>query len=249
MLSGAEWLDADELHRLEPSLLHALGAGLSPNDGCVVNIRLLEALGVSVRKSGVEPVADRVLAITADPAGVAVTTESGAQYQCGHVVIAAGAWSSRIEGARLAKAVKPAKGQMLSYDLTPLQHVVYGPRGYLVPRQRGHTLVGSTMEDVGFESDTSPEGIAKVKSIAAEICPPLGEAKPAASWAGLRPVTPDLLPLLGSDPENPKVVYACGHSRNGVLLAPITGQIVTDLVVGRGVGFDLTQFRPDRFQY
>lgn len=249
MLSGAEWLGADELHRLEPALSHALGAVLSRSDGCVDNIRLLEALGVSVRRSGIEPVTDRVVGIESETAGVTVTTESGAKYNCGHVVVAAGAWSSRISGARLAKAVTPAKGQMLSYDLTPLHHVVYGPRGYLVPRQRGHTLAGSTMEDVGFESGTSAEGIAKVKSIAAEICPSLWEAEPATSWAGLRPITPDLLPLIGPDPENPRIVYACGHSRNGVLLAPITGETVTDLVVGRGVGFDLTQFRPDRFQY
>ena len=249
MLPGSEWIDADDLHRLEPELRHGQGAVLSPHDGSVDNERLLDALRISLQRSGAHIVNDSVSSVDGGSAGLTVATESGATYTCGHVVIAAGAWSSSIAGARFGKHVKPAKGQMLSYDAMPVRHVIYGPRGYIVPRQRGHTLAGSTMEDVGFESATSPEGIEKVKSIAAEICPALAALNPADAWAGLRPVTPDLLPLIGPDPESPRIVYACGHSRNGVLLAPLTGEIVTDLVVGRGVGFDLTQFRPDRFQY
>jgi glycine oxidase len=249
VLPGAHWIEADELHKLEPALGHGLGAVFTPDDGSVDNKLLLEALHKSVRQSAIHVLTEPAVSISSGTSGLAVTTESGELYPCATVVVAAGAWSSTIEGARYAKHVTPAKGQMLSYDATPLRHVVYGPRGYLVPRARGHILAGSTMEDAGFDSSTTPEGIAKVKSIAAEICPSLGTVEPSGSWAGLRPVTPDLLPLLGADPDNPGIVYACGHSRNGVLLAPLTGEIVTDLVVGRGVGFDLTQFRPDRFQY
>ena len=249
VLPGAEWIDAAQLHEIEPALSHGLGAVFTPGDGSVDNTLLLEALRISTQRSAIRVTEQRVVSLDPQKHGLTVVTASGEHYPCAVAVIAAGAWSSSVAGARYANSVKPAKGQMLSYDLTPLRHVVYGPRGYLVPRARGHTLAGSTMEDVGFESATSPEGIAKVKSIAAEICPSLGTLDPANAWAGLRPVTPDLLPLLGQDSEDPRIVYACGHSRNGVLLAPLTGEIVADLVVGRRVGFDLTQFRPDRFQY
>ncbi len=248
VLPGAKWLDAAGLHALEPALAHGLGAVLSPLDGCVDNTLLLEALRISVTRADIKLVNEHAVSVGSalEPA---VRTESGNQYSCGTVVIAAGAWSSMIDGARFGKHVKPSRGQMLSYDATPVHHVIYGPRGYLVPRQRGHTLAGSTMEDVGFESGTSEAGISRVKSAAGEICPALVSLEPARAWAGLRPVTPDLLPMIGPDPSNPVFLYACGHSRNGVLLAPLTAEIVTDLVVGRRVGFDLTQFRPDRFQY
>jgi len=249
LLPGAEWIDAIDLHKLEPALTLGLGAVFSPNDGSVDNVALLEALRKSVQRTNANLIDGRVASIERKESAITVLTESGEQFSCAKVVIAAGAWSSKIGGAHLARHVRPTKGQMLSYDTTVVRHVVYGPRGYLVPRKRGHTLAGSTMENVGFESDTTAEGIAKVRSAAGEICPGLAELKPAKAWAGLRPVTPDLLPLLGTDPSDPGFVYACGHSRNGVLLAPLTGEIVTDLVVGRGVGFDLTQFRPDRFQY
>ncbi len=248
ILPGAEWLNDADLHKLEPALSHGLGAVFSPDDGCVDNLALLAALRRSVAESKVTEVLEKVVSIRPSLSGVSLVTDAGNTHSADKVVIAAGAWCSTITGVAFARYVKPLKGQMLSYDLTPIRHVIYGPRGYLVPRESGHTLAGSTMEDVGFEVETSPEGIAKVTSVAAEICPIL-TSLPARAWAGLRPVTPDLLPLLGTDPSDPRFVYACGHSRNGVLLAPLTGEIVADLVAGRRVGFNLMQFRPDRFQY
>jgi glycine oxidase len=102
------------------------------------------------------------------------------------------------------------------------------------------------MEDVGFDARTTDAGIRKVRGIAEEICPTLA-GKTVTSWAGLRPITPDMLPLIGPDPEQPSVIYACGHSRNGVLMAPLTGDLIADLVTGTPLSHDLSQFRPDRF--
>ncbi|MEP6905323.1 MAG: FAD-dependent oxidoreductase, partial [Gemmatimonadales bacterium] len=84
-------------------------------------------------------------------------------------------------------------------------------------------------------------------SAASEIAPALGALEPTSSWAGLRPVTPDMLPLLGPDRDHPEIVYAAGHSRNGILLAPLTGKTVAEIVSGKPPSFDLSQFRPDRF--
>jgi glycine oxidase len=103
------------------------------------------------------------------------------------------------------------------------------------------------MEQVGFDSDTTPEGLAKVRSAAEEIAPGVAVARVNASWAGLRPVTPDMLPILGLDPANERIVYACGHSRNGILLAPLSGETVAELVTEEPVSHDLSQFHPARF--
>jgi glycine oxidase len=160
--------------------------------------------------------------------------------------VAAGAWSGQVAGARFGNAVQPARGQLVSYPSAPLRHVAYGPAGYVVPRG-GITIGGSTMESVGFESNTTDSGIRKVRTAAEEICPALAKEKTVGAWAGLRPVTPDMLPLIGPDPERPSLLYACGHSRNGVLMAPLTGDLIADLVTESPLSHDLSQFRPDRF--
>ncbi len=175
-----------------------------------------------------------------------VTTETGTKLVAGKVVIAAGAWVGKITGARFAKHVKPARGQLVSYSSTPLRHVAYGPGGYIVPRG-SISIAGSTMESVGFDTSTTPSGVKKVRAAAEEICPVLASSKSTEAWAGLRPVTPDLLPMIGADPKHPSLLYACGHSRNGVLIAPLTGDLIADLVIESPLSHDLHQFRPDRF--
>jgi glycine oxidase len=103
------------------------------------------------------------------------------------------------------------------------------------------------MENVGFDTTTTPDGIKKVRAASEEICPALVLSAEAIASAGLRPVTPDMLPMIGPDPVRPSLIYACGHSRNGVLMAPLTGDIIADLVTGTPLSHDLVQFRPDRF--
>ena len=243
---GAQWLDRAELTREEPALSHALGAMYSPRDGCVDNVKLLEALDALLARSPLvrrEPA--RVTGVSATADSASVTDASGATHEAGHVVIAAGAWSSLIEGARYAGTVEPVRGQLVSYDVAPCRHTLYGPRGYLVPRGSG-TIAGSTTERVGFDHGTTPEGIARVRSAAEEICPALATAGLSRAWSGFRPVTPDLLPIIGPDPENPRIIYATGHSRNGILLAPLTGDLVADMVFEAVLNFDLTQYRPGR---
>jgi glycine oxidase len=104
------------------------------------------------------------------------------------------------------------------------------------------------MENVGFDNSTTPEGIDRVRSSSAEIAPALGALAPLRSWAGLRPMTPDLLPLLGPDPERPSILYSAGHSRNGILMAPLSAEVVATLLSGERPKHDLSQFRPERFQ-
>jgi glycine oxidase len=246
-LPTTSWLDAKELRHLEPSLSHALGAMYNPDDGAVDNVALIDALTSFCAAS------DRITRVNGAATGVIpsnesciVLTESGDRIQAAHVVLAAGAWAGRIAGAPLGRAVQPARGQLVSYPTSPLRHVAYGPSGYIVPRG-GATIGGSTMESVGFDSTTTVIGLRKVRTAAEEICPALATEKQVASWAGLRPVTPDMLPIIGPDPEHPSLIYACGHSRNGVLMAPLTGDLIADLVTQSPLSHDLSQFRPGRF--
>lgn len=245
--STARWLDAKEVRELEPALAHAVGAMFNPDDGAVDNTVLLSALLKLVSGSPrVVSVNDAVIGVEPRESSATVRTRSGATHSAGHVVLAAGAWVGRISGARLGSAVKPSRGQLVSYSTSPLGHVAYGPRGYVVPRGNS-TIGGTTMEDVGFDASTTSEGVEKVRSAAEEICPSFARSVPTRSWAGLRPVTPDMLPILGPDPEHPSLIYACGHSRNGVLMAPLTGDLIADLVTGTPLSLDLAQFRPGRF--
>lgn len=246
-LPTSRWLDSKELAELEPALSHGVGATFNPDDGAVDNVILLDALQRLVASSDrIERVEDDVTAIDARSDSCGVTTTSQANHVARHVVVAAGAWAGIINGGRFARAVQPARGQLVSYSSTPLRHVAYGPSGYIVPRG-DHTVGGSTMESVGFDNTTTPEGVKKVRAASEEICPALAASAQTRAWAGLRPVTPDMLPMIGRDPERSSLIYACGHSRNGVLMAPLTGDIIADLVTGAPLSRDLSQFRPDRF--
>ena len=247
-LPGTEWLDRRTLTEVEPTLGHAMGAMMNPDDGAVDNVTLMRALGAMADASPlITRLEGTVTRVRRDAAHPAIELEDGAIHESASVVIAGGAWVSLIEGLPLLAAVTPARGQLISFDSIGLRHVVYGPRGYLVPRVHLQTIGGSTMENVGFDATTTEDGLARVRSASKEIAPALSVTRVQASWAGLRPVTPDLLPLIGPDPDHPGIIYACGHSRNGILLAPLTGEVVAAIAAGAAPEHDLSQFRPERF--
>jgi glycine oxidase len=127
-----------------------------------------------------------------------------------------------------------------------VSRVTFGRDGYIVPRA-GRTIAGSTMEAAGFDARTTDDAIAALRAMARAVCPPLDAAREVGRWSGLRPITPDLRPIIGRDPDRPGVIYACGHSRNGVLLAPLTGDCVAALVAGAEPAHDLTPFAAARF--
>lgn len=241
------WLDREELVRIEPALSHAFGAVHNPLDGCVDNVALMDAILDAVRGTRLITLrTGRMTAVNAGADFVTTALSDGASISAAKFVVAAGAWSGQISGARFAASVSPAKGQLVRYAKAALSHVTYGPRGYLVPRGTA-TIAGSTMERTGFDASNTAEGIAKIRSAGSEIIPSLGALEPESAWAGLRPVTPDMLPVIGPDPERPAIIYAFGHGRNGILMAPLTGDLVADLVTASPLPCDLTQFRPDRF--
>jgi glycine oxidase len=242
-------LTAGDVAELEPALAPTPGAVLYPRDGAVDNVRLTEALASIVeRHPRVRVVREAALRVDLDPASAAVVSLSGTRLAAPHIVLAAGAWSALVEGLPRPVPVRPLRGQICTVATTPLRHVVLGPHVYMVSRNGDRTLIGSTMEEVGFDSATTTAAIDGLHLAAAAMCPSLGQQRHIDRWSGLRPATPDLLPILGVDPRDDRLIYACGHSRNGILLAPITAIVTTAVAAGEDPKWDLSPFSIARFR-
>ncbi len=231
---SVERLTAAEARALEPCISEATLGGLRfPRDIQVENRRLLSALANSVSKLGVEIATQTIvdsLIIDGNRVG-GVQTSRGA-ISCPTVVIAAGTWSSFIKSASVP-AIEPIRGQMICLEAKPqlTRHVIYSPRGYLVPRQDGRLLAGSTSEHAGFAKCVTAGGIATILRNALEISPNISSLPIIDTWAGLRPRAADGLPVIGPCDEIDGLFYATGHYRNGILLAPLTGELISKAIV------------------
>ena len=177
--------------------------------------------------------------------GGVITTKTS--FHAAKVVNCAGAWSGQI--APQAFPTRPVKGQMLclaSPSRNLLKHVIRTPEVYLIPRSDGRILVGATVEEAGFDKRTDVETIQRLHRAAIAIVPELRNAKILGDWAGLRPGTPDGLPILGAAVV-PGYYVATGHFRDGILLAPITAQVMAEVITGINCNYDLKPFSPARF--
>ena len=186
---------------------------------------------------------------TRDGRVAAVQTPQG-EFACDHLVLAAGPWTRPL-AAKLGVEVptRPVRGQMVALGrmVTPIRHVIWGPRGYLVPRANGLVFAGSTLEEVGFRFRTTKRGLARVRRAAFELVPQLRHAREHFAWAGLRPGSPDGLPILGPLPGWENVTVATGHYRNGFLLGPITAQLIAPAVLDGRTDEALAPYSPARF--
>ena len=175
-----------------------------------------------------------------------VTTDKST-YHAPAVVNCAGAWAGGIRPVKIP--ARPVKGQMVCFAMPQrdvLRHVVRSPEIYLIPRSDGRLLAGATVEEAGFDKRTVPETIQRLRRAALVMLPALEQARVLEDWAGLRPGTPDNLPILG-ETGVPGYFVATGHFRDGILLAPATAQIMRRVVTGRAAGFDLAPFSAERF--
>ena len=241
---GSRWLDEGALRELEPALDGHPGALLHPVDGAVDNVVLMDALERAVDGvPTIKRVAAEILSVDSDQPSALTRTRG--RFFGTRLVLAAGAWAGGIPGLPRPIPVRPVRGELLRLAQCPVHHVTYGGGGYLVPRSGNVTLVGATSEEAGFENETSLAGLATLRHIAARAVPSLGASVVVDHWAGLRPMSLDGHPILGTDPESPALVYACGYSRNGILFAPWAAARLADLIVGDVVD-DLEPFRVDR---
>lgn len=249
---GVERLTADEARRLEPGISPAIRAALRfPGDHQVENRALSTALWSAAARAGAEFRLGRsVVRILRGGGGTeGVELDDGTRIAAGAVVVAGGCWSASIEGFPRPIPVFPVHGQLAAIESVPplFRHVVDSPRCYLVPKADGRVVVGATVERTGFRKAVTPAGLLRLLSAAVETAPSLADAPVAATWSGLRPGTPDGLPILGADPDVAGLFYATGHFRNGILLAPLTGRAIGEMVAGRPSPVDLGPFGVGRF--
>jgi glycine oxidase len=247
----AEALSAADARELEPSLSDELEAAvLRPDEASVDNRALTQAVLEAARRSGVQFFSGAAVeAIWREGGRCAGLQLKNEKIEAQSTVIAAGCFSASIEGAAAYAPVRPAKGQMVSLraDDLKIERVLWSEKIYLVPRNDGRILAGATVEYVGFERGLTAGGLEKVLAGAIELSPGLAAARVEETWAGLRPDSPDHLPILGpTDVDG--LLIATGHFRGGILLAPITAKLVREWVTLQNVSVNWDRFSPMRFQ-
>ena len=250
---AVEWLDRNGARSLEPHLSKKARCALRfPNDFQIENRRLVKALRIANIRLGVRLHKDReAKALKIENSRVVGVETSHGDISAHSIVLAAGAWSSSLNCAVPLPQleVEPVRGQMLCFK-PPEQlarHVIYSSRGYLVPRRDGRLLAGSTTESAGFEKRVTNDGVNAINSMAVEIAPALESLMVVDSWAGFRPRAKDGLPVLGPTRHVAGLFYATGHYRNGILLAPITGELIAEAILSGATPPMLSPFSPDRF--
>jgi glycine oxidase ThiO len=241
------WMEPADVRRIHPALGTIAGALLTPTHGYVAAPQLASALAAAAERRGVEFHRSRVDRITRAGSSFLLTSRDGT-LEAQHVILAAGAWSNAIAGVR-TPPLRPIRGQLLQlgWPGDPISTIIWGPECYIVPKLDGTILVGATVEDVGFDERTTAAGVRDLLDAACELLPEGWGATFLDARAGLRPATPDELPVIGPDPDVSGLVHASGHYRNGVLLAPITAQLVADWILDGTRDPALDSFRPDRF--
>lgn len=240
---GAEWLPPRRCRELEPGLTPSFNGGVhAPEEAAIDPRRMTTALLAALAAEGVETKFGSEVAepLLDGERLVGVRTTGGEELRAGAVVLATGAWSGAEawlpEHAR--PPVRPVKGQILELrspdGQAPCERIVASERVYLVPRPDGRLIVGATTEERGFDATVTAGGVHELLREAYRLLPDVAEMELVESMAGLRPGTPDNLPLIGPGAIE-GLVLACGHYRNGILLAPLTGHAIASLLSGAPV--------------
>ena len=248
---AAESISAGAAREQEPSLDSAARAlAFLPDEGAVDPRLLMDAVAGAARRRGVEIRANSAVTSLWQEQGRCVGVCADRKIAAQHVILAAGCFSGEVDQdlARRCVPTRPVRGQMLALKRGGfgLQCVLRSERGYLVPRADGRVVAGSTTEEAGFEKKVTAAGTVQILAAALELCPELAGAEIVETWSGLRPGTPDALPILGPT-RMAGLIAATGHFRNGILLAPITAKLVREWVTSGGVNFDVQRFSPLRF--
>jgi glycine/D-amino acid oxidase-like deaminating enzyme len=235
------------LAQLEPALQASGRTPLFLKERSVCPRALVQAALKAARHRGVDvSTGTRVLSLDVAPGAITVTTDK-TSYSTGKVVNCAGAWAGEVGPFPIP--TRPVKGQMVCFAMPSrdlLRHVVRSPEIYLIPRSDGRLLAGATVEEAGFDKRTVPETIQNLRRAAIAMLPSLANARVLEDWAGLRPGTPDNLPILGAT-SVPGYFVATGHFRDGILLTPVTASAMAQLIATGKSEYDLGPFSVERF--
>ncbi|HEU0072544.1 MAG TPA: glycine oxidase ThiO [Dehalococcoidia bacterium] len=233
--AGVRWLDGAEARSLEPGLSSRTRAAiLTPATRYLDPQRLTQAFAAAARREGVtireHEAVTRFMRRGDRLRGV--LTANGT-YEADEIIIAGGPWTTALAnrlGANIP--VRPVRGQMMSLESpeTGLRHIISGARALLVPREDGQTYVGATVEEAGYRKHTTAAGLRGLRAGGAAIVPALENAKLRRAWAGLRPATPDGLPVMGRLPGWRNAWVSSGHFRTGILLSPVSGRLLAQAI-------------------
>ena len=236
----------EEVRLLEPNLNPNLaGALYFPGDAWVDNTALTFAIVKAAEGAGAVLHRANVAAIELRNGRVSGVHASGEIYIAEWVILAAGCWSGQIPGVPDLEVI-PKRGQAFAVEGALIRRVVHSPRAYMVPKGDIQTMLGATVEDVGFDTANTLGGLSDIATKSLEMSAKLEGCTFDGAWAGLRPGTPDEIPIIGPFEQAPNLIVASGHFRNGILLAPITAELVRNLVLGREPAIDLLPYSPDR---
>ena len=250
-----QWLSGAATRAKEPHLAGKIaGAVFSPEDHQVDNRKVVQALRIAVEAAGVDIHEHQAVKEIAAQAGrvTGIVLDDGTPIAADRVVVAAGAWSRGLEGLPPDRRppVRPVKGQMLAVRMDPaaplLNHVLWAPGAYLVPRRDGRLIVGATVEEKGFDGAVTAGGLLTLLEAAWRAIPAIEDLPVDEIWVGHRPGSRDDAPILGRAPlEN--LFYATGHYRNGILLAPVTADAMARLVLDDVAEPTIRPFGLERF--
>jgi glycine oxidase len=247
----AEPIRAEDARELEPSLSEEVEAAvLRPEEASIDNRALTAAILQAAKRRGAEIFcSDGAKAIWREGHRCAGLVLQNEKVEANWTIIAAGCFSATIDGIAPYAPVRPSKGQMASLraDDVKIERVLWSEKIYLVPRNDGRILAGATVEHAGFDKRVTAGGIEKILSAAIDLAPGLANARIEETWAGLRPDTPDHLPILGPT-DIDGLLMATGHFRSGILLTPITGRLIREWITEQRVSVDWDRFSPLRFQ-
>jgi glycine oxidase len=247
----AEPLRAEDARELEPALSEEVEAAvLRPEEASIDNRLLTAAILQAAKRRGAEIFSGNgAKAIWREGNRCAGLVLQNEKVEANWTIIAAGCFSAAIDGVAPYAPVRPAKGQMASLraDDVKIERVLWSEKIYLVPRNDGRILAGATVEHAGFDKRVTAGGIEKILSAAIDLAPGLANARIEETWAGLRPDSPDHLPILGPT-DLDGLLMATGHFRSGILLTPITARLVREWITEERVSVDWDRFSPLRFQ-
>lgn len=230
-----QWFTGDEARQREPLLSNDIQAAIyAPEEAQIKAPQVVKAFSQAACNLGAKIYShQKVTGIQQEKSRVTgVHISQGETISCNHLILATGAWSAQYEEwFNISLPVKPLRGQIICFKQPPqpLHHIIFGDAIYLAPK-RDNIIIGATKEDTGFDTQVTEEGISWLRNSAIKLVPKLEHSMIEASWAGLRPKTPDAHPILGKAPGWENVVLACGHNSVGIILSAITGRTTAEFV-------------------
>ena len=250
------WLSGDKIRDKEPYVSNNVLSGFfSPDDHHVNNRYILDALITILKKNKNNCIfkenteVEKIITDKNQVIGVKTRNET---IKTKEIIVCSGAWTSKIKNIEIKEVpIRPVKGQMVCLkipkNISLLKHILWRENVYLVPRNNSDLIIGATEEEMGYDKSLTVGGIYNLLKIAREVLPAIEDLSIVESWSGLRPTSRDDAPIIGPSKKLKGLIYATGHHKNGILLAPLTSSIIKNYYLKGRIENDFNNFEPGRF--